>query len=215
MKKNNCNLMATTFLKTAIALGIFFILLVFMWLIYLLLSLLGIIFPIEKENLNLVITIISTFGTAVYIYENEKVEREEIEREKQLDLLKILTEELRFLETNLNAYKKTFSGERTYPAYELWDIDVSTYLKAIRYKVKNLETLNLKKSIIKIKDKVLLLNNLIKETKELDIRSSTERTIRDGGFVKMHRDNLIKIIDEVSPLINNSLKEVQKILNSK
>ena len=209
-KKDNSPL-AKSALQTAIALFIFAVILSLLWLIiYLLKEFLGIIFPITENGLHLVLAILATIGTAMYIYNSNKLEKEKEEIKKQIDLLKILSQELNFLEKNLKSYKNTFSGEKTYPFYELWSIDTSLYFKGLSHKINDNETIGLNKNLMIIKDKVLIIKNMKSESYKLEERGKEELV---KYAIKGLRKQIGIIIDgDILPVIKKSKKIINNFL---
>lgn len=196
------------FLKSIFQAGIglfsFVALLIALWLVkFLLQSVLGINLIIVKDDLNLVLIILATIGTATYVYNSESLRKEKENVKKQMDLLKILHSELDFLDKNLEAYKETFSKESHYPFYELWGIDISLYFKGLSHKINNQETLDLKKNLMIIKDKLLIINNMKFEARKWEEERSQEKVSEYA--IKTLRTGIIKIISEdILPVIKKS-----------
>jgi len=207
MEKNK-SVLSKSILQTAGGLLLFVLLLSLFWLfIYLIEKYLGITLLINKDDLNLVLAIIATIGTAMYIYNSNKFEKEKEDIKRQVDLLIILSEELDFLSGNLKAYKESFSKPNHYPLYELWRVDTSLYFAKLSRKINSKETLELKKNLMKIKDKIILISNFKSEMRTLEEDRGEEDLIKKIEPGKIIRKQIITIIDkEILPLIENSKK---------
>lgn len=206
MKKNSLILGKSMF-QTGVGLFIFALILSVLWIIVSLLKLFfKITLFISDTNLSLVLTILATIGTAMYIYNSDRFEKEKDETKKQLDLLKVLYEEFTFLEKNLESYKEVFSKPNRYPLYELWDIDTSVYFNGLGYKINNQETIGLKKNLMVIKDKILVIDNMKNEAKRLE-EADVNSIAKKIDATKIIRDQIIKIIDEEILLIVKKSKE--------
>lgn len=152
--------------------------------------------------------IITAAFYALYIFEKSKAESYKREEEKQLDLLRTLLTELTFLKGNLIAFKKTFSRQNVYPFYELWEIDASPYLMGLGHRLQNKETVNLKKNLMAIKDKLLVVNNMKLESKKDQEERGEEKFIQIK--IKSIREGIVKIIDkDFLPLLNKSKKFIK------
>ncbi|MFA7708268.1 MAG: hypothetical protein WCX73_04930 [Candidatus Pacearchaeota archaeon] len=215
MTNNKQNsILGKSILQAGIGLLIFGILLVLLWLIVLGLEKIGIIFTIDKNDLSLVLAILATIGTAMYILNTNQFEKKRDEEKKQTDLLRILSEELDFLSENLKGYQKTFSKPNHYPLYELWKIDTSLYFSNLSHKINDKETLELKKNLMKIKDKIILINNFKIEMKDLEVKRGNEELIKAINPGEKIRSQVITIIDEeILPIINDSKKIISSINN--
>lgn len=146
-------------------------------------------------------------------YKKQIKKEDKREEGRQLDLLRTLVTELIFLNGNLEAYKETFSRQGVYPLYELWDMDVSLYLKGLNHKIKNHETISLKENLMVIKDKLTIVNNFKAEAKKLEERGG-EKLVQYA--IKSNRKQIIKIIDEdLLPIINKSKKFIKTNWNIK
>lgn len=153
-------------------------------------------------------------ATILFMYIFHRREEERIiktEEEKQKDLLETLLSELNLLKKNLKKYQEAFSKEkdpRTYSLYELWDIDISLYFKELGYKINNKRTISLKENLMFIKDKLLVINNLVLDAKE---KGTDKRVNLMTGLLKINRENIVKIIsEEILPAIEKSKKLVKK-----
>ncbi len=213
MKKDNFLILGKSLLQTAIGLFIFVpILLLILLIRYLLEEVFNISFPINKEDLSLIFAILATIGTAVYLYNSDKSEKEKEEIKKQIDLLEVLSAELNFLEKNLESYKETFSKKSHYPFYELWNIDVSIYFNGLGHRINNQETIKLKKNLIIIKDKLLITKNMKDEAWRLEREKETNPIIEKVGAIDMIRKQIVKIINaDILPVIERSEILINKI----
>jgi len=211
MNKNKSVLVKSIF-QAGIGLVMFVIILSFLWLmVFLLKEIFNITLLINSEALGLVLAILATIGTAMYIYNSNKLEKENEDIKKQLDLLKVLSEELNFLEKNLKSYKETFSKKSHYPFYELWNIDVSIYFNGLSHKINNQETIKLKKNLMIIKDKLLIINNMKFESKKDEEERGKEKLIQVK--IESIREGIIKIIDdEILPIVKKSKKLINNFL---
>ena len=211
MKKIDNSILVKSIFQSAIGLSIFTLLLAVIWLIlYLLEKCFSIIFLFNNDDLGLFLAILATFGISMYIYNSNKLEKEKDDTRKQMDLLNILLQELNFLKENLKAYKKTFSGEKTYPFYELWSIDTSLYFKGLNHEIGNKGTINLKKNLMRIKDKILLVNNMKSESYKLEKRGREERV---AYMIEAIRKQIGKIIDEdILPIVKKSEKMATSLI---
>jgi len=152
--------------------------------------------------------IITAAFYALYIFEKTKTEYYKREEEKQIDLLRTFLEELTFLRGNLIAFKKTFSRPNVYPFYGLWEIDAAPYLMGLGHKLQNKETVDLKKNLMVIKDKLLVLNNMKLESKKDQEERGEEKRIQIK--VESIREGIVKIIDDdFLPIIEKSKKLIQ------
>lgn len=127
-------------------------------------------------------------------YEKQTKKEDEREEGKQIDLLKTLFTELIFLEKNLNSYKEVFSKDGHYPFYELWDLDVSLYLRNLNHNIKGKETIELKENLMTLKDKLLIINNMKLESKKCEEERGSEKLIRIK--IESLRKGIIEIIDK-------------------
>lgn len=211
MKKSD-SVLGKSLIQTAIGLFIFAVILFLLWLITLLLEkIVNINLPINREDLNLVLIIASTIGTAIYIYNSSTLRKEKEDIKKQIDLLRILYIELSFLEKSLESYKETFSKKSHYPFYELWNIDTSIYFNGLSHKINNQETIALKENLMIIKDKLLIINNMKLESKKLEEERGKEKII--GYAIKILREKIIKIIDaDILPIIKKSKEFLDNFL---
>ena len=211
-KDNNAPLINTLF-DSLKALSLIAILVFLLWIISLLLNKIGIAIDTKTEIVLPIVSIISAFGIALFIYYSNKKDKDEEEIKKQKDLLIVLQEELNFLFGNLKAYKESFSKPNHYPLYELWKIDTSLYFSNLDHKIKDKKTLKLKKDLMKIKDKIILINNFKIEMKELGLRGN-EDLIKTLKPVEIIRKQVIEIIDkELMPLVDNSKEEINKLIS--
>jgi len=201
-------------IQAAIGLFIFaLVLFVFFLIAYLLDIFLKITLWISKDDLYLILTILATIGTAIYIYNLNQLDDERKNIRRQKDLLRLLLSELKFLEGNLKSYIETFSKDSHYPLYELWNINHSLYFDGLDYELRGQKTLGLKENLIKIKDKVLIVNNFKIETKKLEEERGHEKIIIAVGAVKMNREQIIKIVkDDILPVIEESKRLISGFL---
>ena len=210
----NESILGKTLIQSAVGLLVFGLILSFLWLIiYLLKRFAGILFLIKNSDLQLVLSILATIGTAMYIYNSNKIEKEKEDTRKQIDLLRILSEELDFLEGNLKAYEKSFSGEG-YPVYELWKIDTSIYFANLSHNLNGKETINLKKNLMKIKDKIIIINNFKSEARKIQEERGNEKMIEKLKPWEMIKENIIKRInEEIIPVIKESENMIKNIIS--
>lgn len=210
-KEGNNSILGKSILQSGVGLLIFVLLLTILWfIVYLLKNFFGITFLINNNDLGLTLAILATFGISMYIYNSNKLEKEKDDTRKQMDLLNILLQELNFLKKNLKAYRKTFSGEKTYPFYELWSIDTSLYFKGLSHEIGDKETVDLKKNLMIIKDKILLVNNMKSESYRLEERGGEERV---AYAIKVIRKQIGKIIDkDILPVVKESEKMVDLLM---
>lgn len=180
------------------------------------LILLGLNLTIDEKTLATLITILLTISIAVYIYEVSRLNQKEDEIRKQFDLLIVLSEELDFLKSNLKAYEDTFSKKNNYPLYELWEIDTSLYFANLNHKINNEETIELKKNLMKIKDKIIIINNSKAEARKIKEERDSKDILNKIDAPEMIRENIKKIINnEIIPLVEKSKKIVENIKTSK
>jgi len=209
MKKKNNSVLGKSIFQSGVALLLIVAVLSILWLFVYILNLFGISFPISENNLGLVLAILATVGVSMYIYNSNKFEKEKDDTRKQMDLLNILFQELNFLKENLKAYEKSFSGEKTYPFYGLWDIDTSLYFRGLNHEINDEETIGLKKNLMIIKDKILLVNNMKSESYKLEARGSEERI---AYMIKVVRKQIGIIIEEdILPVVEKSKKIVASL----
>lgn len=174
--------------------------------------LLGLDIQVDANTLALSITILFTVILAVHIYEIERLDKSEDEKIKQMDLLIILSEELGFLAGNLQAYLKSLSKPFHHPLYELWRIDTSIYFTNLNHKINGKDVLELKKNLMKIKDKIILINNFKLELKVLEKNRLNEKIIKKIEPHKIIRKNMIEIIEkEVLPIVEDSKKIINNL----
>jgi hypothetical protein len=212
--KGQNSILGKSIIQAAIGLFIFGALLFLLWLMVLFLEKVGIILTINKTDLNLILAILATIGTAMYIFNSNKFGKEQDEKQKQRDLLIILSEEIDFLSGNLEAYKKSFSKPNHYPLYELWKIDTSLYFSNLSHKINGEETLELKKNLMKIKDKIILINNFKTEMRNLEEKRGNEDLIKAIKPGESIRSQITKVIDEdILPIIRDSKKEITTLIN--
>ncbi len=199
--------------KTMFQIGIGLFMFILLLLLFFLLRLLieqvfKITIPLNKDDLNLVLVIVATIGAVLYVHNKSKSEKEKDDEKKQIDLLKVLIIELNFLEDNLKSYKKTFSKQYYYPFYELWDINVAIYLNGLNHKLNEQDTIELKKNLMIIKDKLLIINNMKHESKEEEKR---EREWKIKIKIESLREGIINIInDDLLPVIKKSKEFIKK-----
>lgn len=215
MVKKKESLLGTTLFQAGVGPLIFVLVLFVLWIIIeILRSWFGIIIPINDSNLYLFLAILATIGTAMYVLNYNRLRKEQDEKQKQRDLLIILLEELDFLSGNLKAYKESFSKPNHYPLYELWEIDTSLYFSSLSHKINEGETLELKKNLMKIKDKIILINNFKMEMINLEVKRGNEPLIKAIKPGEKIRNQIIKIIDkEVLPIVENSKKRIITLIN--
>ncbi len=141
-------------------------------------------------------------------YERQTLKEDKREEEKQINLLETLQTELTFLKINLEAYIETFKKEGHYPIYELLDIDKS-YLRDLKNKIRNIETIGLKKDLIKLKDKLSIINNLKSIAGKLEEERGNETKVKI--MISAQRTGIINLIkDEVLPLLKKTKNFIKK-----
>ena len=173
-------------------------------------------FVVDKQEVASGITILFAIMIAVYLYEVNRKDMINNEKRKQIDLLIVLDEELNFLKGNLEAYKKVFSKPDHYPAYELWKIDTSLYFANLNHKINNEETLELKKNLMKIKDKIILINNFKEQARKIREERDPEHIFNKANAPEIIRKGIEKTIDEdIIPIVENSKKIIEGIKNKR
>ncbi len=171
-------------------------------------------FVVDKQEVASGITILFGIMIAVYVYAINRDDKIMDERRKQIDLLIVLGEELNFLKGNLEAYKKSFSKPDHYPIYELWKIDTSLYFTNLNHEINGKETLELKKNLMKIKDKIIIINNFKSEARKIREERSPEHILNKANAPEIIRKNIIQTIDnDIVPVVEDSKKIIKDIKN--
>jgi len=156
-----------TILKKAIfgtLCGLIFLLIVIilMWLFYNLLISLGIKMNISDNNLIFVLTIIATFGIALYIYYISKEDKLNESKFRQKELIKSIKELIEEIEqTARGQIKELNKGYGFVPSYLLPSIDYIKFISETDSKIEEKETWTIKRLIIRINIKIETINNLI------------------------------------------------------
>jgi len=211
--KIHLTILGKSLIQAAGGLFVLFLVLSLCWVIVFLLEIrFNIILPINNEDLNLILTIFVTIATATYIYNSNKSEKEKEDVRKQIDLLEVLSAELNFLKGNLEAYKESFSG-KGYPLYDPWDINVSPYFNGLSQRLQGEKTIDLKKNLMIIKDKVVVVNKMKDWAMKLESEQENNIKIKQTGYVNITREGVVNIINkDLLPVIKNSQEIIEKIL---
>ncbi len=141
-------------------------------------------------------------------YKKTIEKEEQREEEKQFDLLNIILLELKFLEDNLKSYKNSFSKKNHYPMWDLWNIDVATYIKTLSHKISKKDTIKLKEKLMKIKDKISIINNMEVQSKKDTEERGNEELIRIR--IEAMRNKIVITIDELLSILKISKQIIKK-----
>lgn len=117
----------------------------------------------EQKNYNWIFIIISVF-IPVSVLLIEFLYKERRHSKRQENLIEILFEvELNVIKDDIHGYKKCFNKLKRFPFYDIKQIGASFYSKNLDPNINKTETLELKKVLYKIYDKINLVNQVRKE----------------------------------------------------
>ncbi|MCH7758788.1 hypothetical protein IID20_00295, partial [Patescibacteria group bacterium] len=122
--------------QTALGLIVLIVFLGILLSIKFLLELKGINLIIPSDVLTVLLTILATIGMALYIYNVNKKDREEVERQKQISLLESLFTELNLISSENGDFRKSEGNLQWFseaidlgdPLHSIWNINPTPYL---------------------------------------------------------------------------------------
>lgn len=181
-----------------------------------LLNFIGLKFVIESTALFLAITILATFGVALYIYNINRENKKEDELKRQIDLLGSLyveleaisneKKEIKFEEGNLQWFKDALGYGK--PLHSVWSVNPSPYLSYLHSNINGKETSSLKKKLVKLNQKIEMINNIVLSG-EYNLGIFGKKTTRDEVMLNFVR----KTITEMIGLTEEIKKIIKKIIN--
>lgn len=201
---------------TAVGLLTISLVMFIIFLLYQFLNSIGLKFVVELNALVLGITILATFGVALYIYNINKENKKESESQRQIDLLESLYVELdtistkkkghKFKEGNLQWFNEALGlGD---PLHSVWKLNHSPYLSYLSSMINEKETGSLKRNVVKLHQKIEMINNIVLSGK-YNLRKYESKGTYDQVMSKFVNET----IKESIGIAEKMKKRIKKIIN--